>query len=98
MKKTTIFASTLALSLVMATTVFAADINEKTYTMMGQTFTQTEYNKMREFMINNDLEGMNKFMLDNFGFTMKNGANCISGNNSGTTFKSNSSNSGRSCH
>ncbi len=107
MKKTSIFLSALALSLLMASTVFAettaSNNNGETYTMMGRTFTQAEYDKMRSYMVNNDFEGMNQFMINNFGFSMRNGGNginCITNNNT-TNTNSNStsfSKSGRGCH
>ncbi len=102
MKKTNIIITSLAMSLLMATTVFAADdsvnTTNRTYTMMGQTITQANYDKMLSFMNNNDSDGMNQFMLDNFGFTMRNGANCITNNSTGNRFPNSSQRTGRSCH
>ncbi len=107
--KKILIVTTLAMTLLTTTAVFAA--SEKTYNMMGQTITQSEYDEMLGYMNNDDYEGMNQFMIDTFGFSMNrtnvsNGENfdgsnnafdCFN-NNSGNYSNNRSSNNGRGCH
>ncbi len=63
MKKRSVIISTLALSLLMATSVFAKDTTNNNYSMMGG------YNS-NYGMTQEQFDDMNEFMEENFGYSM----------------------------
>ncbi len=71
MKKSILAITTLALSLLMATTVFAKPSTNYKYTMMGN-YASTKLD-------NDDYNTMNEFMEKNFGYSMMNRNNSVIG-------------------